>query len=38
MDRVLPGRDLELLDIGCGGGDMIHHMLKKTGGVGNALC
>jgi SAM-dependent methyltransferase len=28
MDPVLPGRDLELLDIGCGAGNMIHHLSR----------
>jgi SAM-dependent methyltransferase len=28
MDRVLPGRDLDLLDIGCGAGNMIHHLSR----------
>lgn len=28
MDRVLPGRDLNLLDIGCGAGNMIHHLSR----------
>jgi methionine biosynthesis protein MetW len=32
MDRVLPGRDLRLLDIGCGAGNMIHH-LSRYGAV-----
>jgi methionine biosynthesis protein MetW len=26
MDRVLPGRTLRLLDVGCGAGNMIHHL------------
>jgi methionine biosynthesis protein MetW len=26
MDRVLPGRSLRLLDVGCGAGNMIHHL------------
>jgi SAM-dependent methyltransferase len=28
MDRALPGRDLDLLDIGCGAGNMIHHLSR----------
>ncbi len=28
MDPVLPGRDLNLLDIGCGAGNMIHHLSR----------
>jgi SAM-dependent methyltransferase len=28
MDRALPGRDLALLDIGCGAGNMIHHLSR----------
>jgi SAM-dependent methyltransferase len=28
MDPVLPGRDLDLLDIGCGAGNMIHHLSR----------
>ncbi|GAB4530226.1 MAG: class I SAM-dependent methyltransferase [Anaerolineae bacterium] len=28
MDRVLPGRNLKLLDIGCGAGNMIHHLSR----------
>ena len=28
MDSVLPGRDLKLLDIGCGAGNMIHHLSR----------
>jgi SAM-dependent methyltransferase len=28
MDRVLPGRDLKVLDIGCGAGNMIHHLSR----------
>lgn len=26
MDPILPGRDLKLLDVGCGAGNMIHHL------------
>jgi SAM-dependent methyltransferase len=26
MDRLLPGRSLNLLDVGCGAGNMIHHL------------
>jgi SAM-dependent methyltransferase len=32
MDPILPGRDLKLLDVGCGAGNMIHH-LSRYGGV-----
>ncbi len=28
MDPVLPGRDLKLLDVGCGAGNMIHHLSR----------
>jgi SAM-dependent methyltransferase len=28
MDPILPGRDLKLLDIGCGAGNMIHHLSR----------
>jgi SAM-dependent methyltransferase len=28
MDAALPGRDLDLLDIGCGAGNMIHHLSR----------
>jgi methionine biosynthesis protein MetW len=28
MDRVLPGGDLQVLDIGCGAGNMIHHLSR----------
>jgi SAM-dependent methyltransferase len=28
LDRVLPGRDLRLLDVGCGAGNMIHHLSR----------
>jgi len=28
MDAALPGRDLKLLDIGCGAGNMIHHLSR----------
>ena len=28
MDSVLPGRDLKLLDVGCGAGNMIHHLSR----------
>lgn len=26
LDRTLPRRDLEILDVGCGAGNMIHHL------------
>jgi SAM-dependent methyltransferase len=32
MDPILPGRELKLLDIGCGAGNMIHH-LRRYGQV-----
>jgi len=28
MDRLLPGRNLKLLDVGCGAGNMIHHLSR----------
>jgi SAM-dependent methyltransferase len=28
MDRALPGRDYQVLDIGCGAGNMIHHLSR----------
>jgi SAM-dependent methyltransferase len=28
MDPILPGRDLRLLDVGCGAGNMIHHLSR----------
>jgi len=28
MDPILPGRDLALLDVGCGAGNMIHHLSR----------
>jgi ubiquinone/menaquinone biosynthesis C-methylase UbiE len=33
MDRALPGRDLTVLDVGRGAGNMIDHMLKETGDI-----
>ncbi len=26
LDRVVPGRNLQVLDVGCGAGNMIHHL------------
>jgi hypothetical protein len=31
IDRILRVQDLKLLDIVCGGGNTIHHTLKKGG-------
>lgn len=28
MDREVPGRDLKVLDVGCGAGNMIHHLSR----------
>jgi len=28
LDPLLPGRDLSLLDVGCGAGNMIHHLSR----------
>jgi SAM-dependent methyltransferase len=28
MDAALPGRDLKLLDVGCGAGNMMHHLSR----------